>query len=449
MAEETIKKNAVVVGGGLVGSLLAIRLANEGHTVDVYERRADLRKASKQEGRSINLAISVRGLHALKQVGLHEEALKIAIPMHGRMVHPLTGATNLQSYSPDRSECIYSISRSGLNGLLLDAAERSGRVRIHFGEKVDGVDLDRRTFTIQGETKSYDLLFGTDGSSSVIRDAISEKAGEKEDSSILAHGYKEILMPARSDGSHALEKEALHIWPRETFMLIALPNLDGSFTCTLFLPFMGSPSFVALGGDEKVQEFFGTQFPDLLPLLPNLLSEYNDHPVGQMITVKTPCWSYSDSVCLLGDAAHAIVPFFGQGMNCGFEDVTVLMELHRQMHWSGTFEAFENARKSNTNAIADMAVENFIEMRDKVADEEFLREKALEREVQKRFQGQYANRYQLVTFTRLPYQIAYELGEIEAEILRECQNVEEAASRVEKEVLPRIASLNVNKLRGI
>jgi kynurenine 3-monooxygenase len=452
MAEEQIK-HVTLVGGGLVGALLAIRLARAGQTVELFERREDLRKTRKEEGRSINLAISVRGLHALKQVGLEKEALAIAIPMRGRMVHPLGGQANLQPYSQNQSECIHSISRSGLNALLLDAAEKTGKVKIHFGQRVEEVDLEKREVGIvdvaSGLTNhvKYRRLFGTDGCSSSVRQAILRAKASTEHHSILDHGYKELLLPAGPADSHLMTKEALHIWPRETFMLIALPNLNGSFTCTLFLPFKGATSFEKLETAGAVEKFFDEQFPDMAAIL-DVDAEYDAHPVGTMTTVKSPHWYYKDEVCLLGDAAHAIVPFFGQGMNCGFEDVTVLMELLQPNDWGGTFQKFQSARKTNTDAIADMAVENFVEMRDKVADPKFLREKAMEKKLQERFPGKYVNRYQLVTFTRLPYRYAYEIGEIEAEILKTTQDLDEAEKRVEKEVLPRLEQLGVKNLRG-
>lgn len=416
-----------VVGSGPVGSLLSIYLARRGYRIRVYERRPDMRKEKISAGRSINLAISVRGLHALGEVGLRERALQIAIPMKGRMVHPVRGQLSFQPYGKDDSECIYSISRGDLNQLLMSEAEATGQVEICFGEKAAEVDLERGRVIYRSEEFGResrietDVVFGTDGSHSAVRAELMKSTSTASTESTLEHGYKELILPAGPKGSFQLEKNALHIWPRVSFMLIALPNFDGSFTCTLFLAREGPVSFATLDTPERVRAFFQEQFPDALELLPGLEEEFFAHPTGSMVTVKCTPWSLGGRALLLGDAAHAIVPFFGQGMNCGFEDCSVLNELIEEDEgspsWSSIFSKFYQLRKENADAIADMALENFVEMRDKVGDPAFQREKQVERVLQKEMPGEYVSRYQLVTFSRVPYVMALKAGRVQNEIL--------------------------------
>lgn len=416
-----------LVGAGLVGSLQAAFLARRGFRVRVFERRPDMRKETISAGRSINLAVSVRGLHALKQLGLEEQVLRQAVPMRGRMMHAVDGTLTFQRYGKDDSECINSVSRGELNKLLMSAAEATGNVEILFGRRAIGADLDAGTVSFRdetsGETQSVrtSCVIGTDGSASVIRDEIHKRAGGAATQDALDYGYKELVIPPGPGGSFRLEKNALHIWPRGTYMLIALPNQDGSFTCTLFLPLKGPLSFEELGQHEQVRMLFSEQFPDVLPLIPDLEKTFFENPTGHMVTVKCESWHYRDRALLLGDAAHAIVPFFGQGMNCGFEDCSAFEELLDQTEGSlaDVFSALAAARKPNADAIADLAVENFVEMRDKVANPRFLMEKAVERILQEKFPGEYVSRYGLVTFSRVPYRFAYEMGLIQSEILAE------------------------------
>lgn len=402
-------KKAQVAGAGLVGSLLSIFLAKRGYWVEAYERRPDMRRESISAGRSINLAISARGLHALDQVGLKQEALKNAIPMKGRMIHALDGSLTFQPYGKDDSQYINSISRAWLNQTLMSAAEATGRVRIQFGHKLDAIPQDSSP------------VFGTDGSASVIRGELARRAGLKISEKTLEHGYKELVIPPADGGGYTMEKHALHIWPRGTYMLIALPNLDGSFTCTLFLPFEGALSFQTLREPEDVRALFQAQFSDAVPLMPSLTEDFFRNPTGQMVTVKTSPWHLGSEALLLGDAAHAIVPFFGQGMNCGFEDCVALDSLMSEKgdDWPRIFPEFYELRKQNADAIADMAVENFIEMRDKVGDPRFLLEKQVEKKLQLEFPSDYISRYGLVSFSLVPYRLAYEAGLIQAEILKE------------------------------
>ncbi|MBI1862172.1 MAG: FAD-dependent monooxygenase [Deltaproteobacteria bacterium] len=421
-----------IVGGGLVGSVLATYLARRGFQSDVFERRGDMRRESVGEGRSINLAISVRGLHALEEIGLKDEVLPHIIQMPGRMVHMLDGRNQFQPYGAS-GQCINSVSRNGLNKMLMTGAEKTGRVRFQFYSTVTGIDFETNTLQIMSERDgkrreaTYERILGTDGSASVIRHAMRDSMGVDTSESHLSHGYKEVVMPALPGGGFAIEKNALHIWPRGKDMLIALPNEEGSFTCTLFLPFEGERSFAALNDKAAVESFFESQFVDALDHIPNLTEEFFGHPTGKMVTVKAGPWFVKGRVLLLGDAAHAIVPFFGQGMNCGFEDCSVLNECLEKWgeDWDAAFDDFYSRRKSNADAIADMAIENFIEMRDKVADTRFQLEKKVERLLQAAFPSRYVPRYTLVSFTRTPYREAYEKGLIQQKILDElCDGIE-------------------------
>jgi kynurenine 3-monooxygenase len=408
-------ERVTVAGAGLVGSLLSIFLAKRGFDVALIEKRPDMRRIdasalalSGAAGRTINLAVSTRGLHALEQVGLREEILKQAIPMRGRMIHPIRGDLALLPYGKDESEYINSISRAELNKTLMSLAERTGKVRIQFETPVAESHLDAP------------VLIGTDGAGSAVRAELMKRSGYSASENHLDYGYKELSIAPGPGGSFRLFKNALHIWPRGAYMLIALPNLDGSFTCTLFLPFKGSVSFEALGTPAKVEAFFQEQFPDAVPLLDDLAGTFFANPTGHMVTVKCAPWHDEGRTLLMGDAAHAIVPFFGQGMNCGFEDCTVLGEcLDRGKDWKSIFAEFSWLRKPNADAIADMAVENFIEMRDKVADPRFQLEKAVEKILEAKYPDEYVSRYRLVTFSRVPYRLALEAGIVENGILAE------------------------------
>jgi kynurenine 3-monooxygenase len=442
-----------LVGSGLVGSLLALFLARRGAAVRVLERRADLRQERISAGRSINLAISVRGLHALAQVGLAERALAHAIPMHGRVIHPLGGALAFQPYGKDDSQCIHSISRGWLNGMLMSEAEATGRVHLSFHHRVTAVDvgtgrlsvLDDNTHRL--EEVSAGALVGTDGAASVVRAAVVEAEGGTNAEERLEHGYKELTLPAGEGGRFALEKHALHIWPRRDFMLIALPNMDGSFTCTLFLRFVGSPSFQTLTSPEEVRSFFAEHFPDVAPMLSELESQFFDNPTGSMVTVKCWPWTAEARAVLLGDAAHAIVPFFGQGMNCGFEDCEVLDEvLGRTPDLGAAFSEFARLRKPNADAIADMAVENFVEMRDSVADSRFLLEKSIERRLLNALPGEFLSRYALVTFSRVPYRLAYDVGREASAVVRKLANHVTSAEEVDLDEARRLVQARLAPL---
>jgi kynurenine 3-monooxygenase len=420
-----------VIGAGPVGSLLALFLARRGHEIRVFERRPDMRRVEIGAGRSINLAVSTRGLYALHQVGLDDEVLRQAIPMRGRMVHGASGEARFLRYGRDDSEFINSMSRGQLNQLLMTEAERTGRVRIEFQQRLVGYEQGRARLRDErtGEEREVKapVVFGSDGSASALRKALRLSVEE----SFLDFGYKELTIPPAPGGGFSLEKNALHIWPRKNFMLIALPNLDGSFTCTLFLPFEGEASFAAVEAKPSAERFFAETFPDALALIPRLGEALEEAPLGRMATVRCSPWSRGAAV-LVGDAAHAIVPFFGQGMNAGFEDCTVLMDiLDREPDWARAFAELSATRKPDADAIADLAVENFVEMRDKVADPEFVLWKEVEAELSRRFPGEYLSRYQLVTFTRIPYRIAQEAGRLQTSLLRDLTRTARSPSQID------------------
>jgi kynurenine 3-monooxygenase len=424
-------KQITVVGAGLVGSLLSIYLGRRGHQVTLLERRPDMRVETISAGRSINLAISVRGLHALKEVGMEAAVLEHAVPMQGRMMHSVKGERTFQRYGKDDSEAINSISRGELNKTLMTAAEATGNVKILFNQRVTDCDLNNRRIRLQNEKTGEitelnpELLIGTDGSASVIRQEMQKQDGYECSESLLDYGYKELCIPSGQAGSFLMEKNALHIWPRGNFMLIALPNFDGSYTVTLFLP-MESPmegqlSFASLNTKEKVQAFFESQFGDAVPLISSLTETFFSNPTGRMVTIKSNPWHWQDWALLVGDAAHAIVPFFGQGANCGFEDCSVLAQLmdEHPADWNRYFAAYSKNRKPNADAIADMAVANFVEMRDKVGNPRFLLEKEVEKILQKTFPEEYISRYSLVSFSRAPYSLALQLGALQDKLLAE------------------------------
>jgi kynurenine 3-monooxygenase len=420
-----MEQRITLIGGGLAGPLLSIYLARSGFAVDVYERRADMRTGGSTEGRSINLALSTRGIHALRQVGLERDILSLAIPMKGRMMHAVDGTLTFQPYGKDETEVIYSISRAQLNIALMDAAERTGKVRFHFHTRCTGMDFATGELHLRDEMakRQFSLrtkpVIGTDGSASVLRESMRREGLANYTEDYLEYGYKELSIPPAAGGRFAMEPNALHIWPRKTFMLIALPNLDGSFTAILFYPLKGEGSFETLDRPARIRDFFQAQFPDALALMPWLEKNFVVNPTGSMVTVRCFPWHVADTLLLLGDASHAIVPFFGQGMNCAFEDCTVFMEYFGRCgdDWESLFREFEQSRKPHCDAIAEMALENFVEMRDLVADPNFLFRKKVELELEKRFPTTFIPRYGMVTFHRVPYAIALERGKIQDRIL--------------------------------
>jgi len=422
-----------IIGAGLTGSLLAIYLAKRGYTVEVYEKRGDMRQTVVEAGRSINLALSSRGIGALEQAGIAEEVLQYAIPMQGRMLHAIQGALTYVPYGKDASEHINSISRSGLNIALLNLAESFANVHLHFSHTLTKADLaEGKSYfqTAQGETVEAEAAhtFGTDGAGSVIRQAMEILPEFQQSTEFLPHGYKELTIPANALGAFQMECNALHIWPRGTYMLIGLPNLDGSFTCTLFFPMHGENSFDTLKTPEQVSTFFKQVFPDTLALMPDLVHDFQHNPVGLLGTVRCFPWHYGDKFLLLGDAAHAIVPFYGQGMNASFEDCVALMANLEEAEgdWGKTFEAFDKARKPDTDAIASLAVENFYEMRDGTAHPAFLRMRQLESLLEAQYPD-YHSKYSMVTFhPEIPYSIAQQRGNAQnAYLLALCEKHED------------------------
>lgn len=418
-----------ITGAGLAGSLLAVYLAKRGFAVDVYERRPDMRIHDTGGGRSINLALSTRGIHALKEVGLYDEIKKIAIPMYGRMIHTLDGRTQLQPYGRDMSEYINSVSRAELNKKLMDLAEQYPSVKFHFSMRCTGMSADASEIFYHNEETKHDtsitprVLIATDGATSPIRMEMLKQPRFDFQQVYENYGYKELHIPPNADGSFKMETNALHIWPRGSFMLIALPNMDSSFTCTLFLAYdkslAGENSFEHLTNEGAVKEFFSKNFPDAVELMPTLAHDFFHNPTGSLITIKCYPWSIGGRMALLGDSAHAIVPFFGQGMNAAFEDCTYLNECigKYQGDWEEIFSQYEAMRKPNTDAIADLAQENFIEMRDSVADPRYQLKKKIEAELYKKFPETFIPKYSMVTFLRVPYSTALERGKVQEKIL--------------------------------
>lgn len=414
-----------VIGGGLVGALSALFLAQRNFEVELFERRGDMRKGKVEAGRSINLAVTSRGLKALSEVGLKDDVLKLAIPMKGRVLHDHAGNTTFVPYGQKASEVIYSVSRGELNKLLLTKAGECKGVNLHFNQRLSTCDIEENSycFTDLGgkeHTEHAKVALATDGAWSVARKAMLEKLMNFDYAqSFEEHGYKELVIPPKESGGFRIEKEALHIWPRKSFMLIALPNLDGSFTCTLFLSYKGAPSFDLLHSRSDVQAFFAKEFPDALKHMPTLLDDFFVNPTGSLATIRCTPWHVQDKLMLLGDAAHAIVPFFGQGMNCGFEDCSKLGELlDSETSWHELFEKLEADRKPNAEAIADMALENFVEMRDTVADQKFQLKKQIGFELEKRYPGRFIPRYAMVVFhPEIPYAEAKRRGEEQDKML--------------------------------
>ncbi|HEV7607950.1 MAG TPA: NAD(P)/FAD-dependent oxidoreductase [Steroidobacteraceae bacterium] len=392
-----------IIGAGLAGSLLAILLAKRGFKVTMYERRPDPRLAVVDGGRSINLALAARGIRGLKLAGVLDRVMRFAIPMRGRMVHEYDGAAALQVYGVRPEEVIYSVSRGDLNRTLLAAAAELPNVELHFGQLCLGLAHEKNVLEMRDETtgRIYHIAalpsIATDGAGSEVRDSLVEREVARVREEPLDHDYKELTIPAR-DGKPVLEVNALHIWPRGGFMLIALPNPDATFTATLFLARTGTISFAELGSAGAVDAFFAREFPSAKALMPDLAREFFQHPQGSLGTVYTQGWHMDGDVLLLGDAAHAIVPFHGQGMNCAFEDCAELDRLMDEHHgWAGLFEAFEHARRPNTDAIAKMALENYVEMRETVLDPEYRKKKAEAEELERK-DPDFIPRYSMVMF---------------------------------------------------
>ena len=405
---------------------MAIMLARRGYRVELYERLPDMRRVNIPAGRSINLALAARGMRALESAGVMQTVHPLLLPMRGRMLHDTLGKEIFAPYGQRPQEVNYSVSRAELNKVLLDAAERSG-VAIRFRQSADAADFTRTSLRMRDEERGVDYelpllhCLAADGAGSALRRAMVAAEAIRATEDLLAHGYKELTLPAVS-GRHAIASDCLHIWPRGGFMLIALPNLDGSFTVTLFLPHEGPGSFAELKTVQHVNEFFERYFPDVRARMPRLATEFLANPTGIMGTVRCPRWSVDDRLLLIGDAAHAITPFHGQGMNCAFEDCRELDECVTRHHddWRTAFAAYERVRHADTDAMADMALENYTVMRDSVLDPGFQLQQALALELERRFPDRFVPRYSMVMFhADIPYSVAYERGRVQSAILTE------------------------------
>ena len=448
-----MKKSVTIVGAGLVGSLLSIYLSKRGYKVNVFERRADMRLETMSAGRSINLALSDRGWRGLEGVGIADDIKKISIPMYGRFIHHKDGTNAYQPYGKD-NQAIYSVSRADINMKLMDLAEQQENVNIHFNKKCTLINRKDLAITFEDnltkETSntSADLLFGADGAFASSRLSIQLQSDRFEyNQHYIDCGYKELIIPAGKNGEFLLDKNALHIWPRGSFMMIALPNPDGNFTCTLFLPFEGEKSFSNLKTDKQVEDFFKSEFSDAFTLMPTLISDFKTNATASLVTVKCFPWVFDNKIGLIGDAAHAIVPFYGQGMNCGFEDCVVLNELIEKHNddWDIIFPDYEQLRKPDGDAIADLAIANFVEMRDKTADPKFILQKKIEAKFSQHYPDKWIPLYSMVTYSpHIRYSTALKEGQKQQKIMDEIMafnNIESIweSDEIESEILKRIS----------
>jgi len=417
-------RKIAVVGAGLVGSLWAVYMARRGYTVKVFDRRPDIRKMKIVQGKSINLALSDRGWRGLEGAGLGDAIRKVAIPMTGRLMHGIDGSLTYQQYGQE-GQAIYSVSRGLLNQTLLHCADEYDNVNLAFNHRCLDVDIQENSVSFYNEetksevTEKFDQIFGTDGAFSAVRTRMSKIDRYDFSQKYLDHGYKELEIPANPDGTHRMRHDCLHIWPRGEFMMIALPNVDGSFTCTLFIAFEGKYSLQNLKTPEAVKAFFNEHFPDAVPMMPELTEDFFANPNASLVMMKCFPWHYKDQMCLMGDAAHAIVPFYGQGMNCGFEDCTALNRLldEYQDDFAKVLPAYTKERRPAGDAILELALRNYIEMRDKTADKEFLLQKKIEARFSQRHPEKWIPLYSQVTFSHIPYHEALENGDKQQRIM--------------------------------
>lgn len=426
-------KTISVFGAGLVGCLIALLMAKKGHKVNIYEKRRDLRiNNGWEDGRSINLALSERGWKALEIVKIAEEIKAIAIPMRGRMIHNVNGNLSFQPYGKE-GQCIYSVSRGVLNEKLMNLAEAHPNITFFFNRKClevvlkDAVAKLENTVSHEITHAKGDLIIGADGAFSAVRTTLQKTDMFNYSQYYIDYGYKELSIPALPNQTWAMEKNALHIWPRKNFMLIALPNLNGSFTCTLFLNWKGEDSFENLKSPENVKAFFERYFPDVLPLMPKVTEEFFQNPISSLVSIRCYPWRYEDKIALIGDAAHAMVPFYGQGMNAGFEDCTILHQLMTTYanDWLKILEEYQKERKNNTEAMTDLAMQNFIEMRDLVGDPKFLLRKKIEAYIHEKYPTQWTPLYSMVTFSHLPYAEALKIGKKQDLIMQTIMEIED------------------------
>ena len=437
-----------MIGAGLTGPLLATYLAQQGYSVEIYERRPDMRKESISAGRSINLALSARGNHALKEVGLYDKIKPNTIPMKGRMIHDLNGNTHLQPYGQKENEVIFSVSRAQLNMDLMTLAEETGKVTIRFNHQLLSADLEQNKllFQLSNSLEEIELPFnrviGCDGSASILRKSIVEKADIQYVKKPLGHGYKELTIPPLKSGKFRIEPNALHIWPRGNHMLIALPNNDCSFTCTLFFPMTGATSFETVKTEKDILDLFQSQFHDAIKLIPNLVEDFQKNSTGDLASVYCKPWHLGDKALLIGDAAHAVVPFFGQGMNASFQDCSTLAKLMGQNKndWKTIFNTFSSVQVENGHAIADMAIENYLEMRDHVNDTEYKKRRNVELKLERMFPGQFIPRYSMVSFHQIPYAEVYQRGGKQSKIIRDVLKADPSGQSIDKDMVEKMMS---------
>jgi len=435
-----------LIGAGLTGPLLATYLAQQGYSVEIFERRPDMRKESISAGRSINLALSARGNHALKEVGLYDKIKPNTIPMKGRMIHDLNGNTHLQPYGQKENEVIFSVSRAQLNMELMTLAEETGNVTIRFNHQLLSADLEQNKllFQLSDSLEEIELPFkrviGCDGSASIIRKSIVEKADIQYVKKPLGHGYKELTIPPLESGKFRIEPNALHIWPRGNHMLIALPNNDCSFTCTLFFPMTGATSFQTVKTEKDILDLFQSQFHDAIKLMPNLVEDFQKNSTGDLASVYCKPWHLGDKALLIGDAAHAVVPFFGQGMNASFQDCSTLAKLMGQNEndWKTIFNTFSSVQVENGHAIADMAIENYLEMRDHVNDTEYKKRRNVELKLERMFPGQFIPRYSMVSFHQIPYAEVYQRGEKQFKIIGDVLKADPSGQSIDKAMVEKM-----------
>ena len=435
-----------MIGAGLAGPLLATYLAQRGYSVEIFERRPDMRKESISAGRSINLALSTRGNHALKEVGLYDKIKPNTIPMKGRMIHDLNGNTHLQPYGQKENEVIFSVSRAQLNMELMTLAEETGNVTIRFNHQLLSADLEQNKllFQLSDSLEEIELPFkrviGCDGSASILRKSIVEKADIQYVKKPLGHGYKELTIPPLESGKFRIEPNALHIWPRGNHMLIALPNNDCSFTYTLFFPMTGATSFETVKTEKDILDLFQSQFHDAIKLMPNLVEDFQKNSTGDLASVYCKPWHLGDKALLIGDAAHAVVPFFGQGMNASFRDCSTLAKLMGQNEndWKTIFNTFSSVQVENGHAIADMAIENYLEMRDHVNDTEYKKRRNVELKLERMFPGQFIPRYSMVSFHQIPYAEVYQRGEKQFKIIGDVLKADPSGQSIDKAMVEKM-----------
>jgi kynurenine 3-monooxygenase len=444
-------KKVIIVGAGLVGSLWAVYLSKAGYSVTIYERRSDIRKAEISAGKSINLSLSNRGWKALDAVGVGDEIRKIAIPMFGRMMHDMAGNLTFQQYGK-ADEAIYSVSRGKVNATMMDIAEKHGNATIHYNHECKRVDLKngivylKNTETGAELEEKADLIFAADGAFSAVRYNSMQKLDRFNYSqNFIADGYRELLLPANSDGSYRMDKNALHIWPRGRFMVIALANEDGSFTCTLFMPHTGGEhAFDKLTDKASVDNFFKSVFPDFYEMMPNIADAWEDHPLSSLAIVRCYPWT-SGKVALMGDAAHATVPFYGQGMNAGFEDCTVMNDLmlKHNHNWEAIFDEYSRERKPDGDALQDLSLDNYYVMRDYVGDPAFLLRKKIEAKFSTLYPDKWIPLYSQVTFSEIRYSVAYKQGQVQSKIMDEIMEIPNIETRWdEDEVMEKLLVLS-------